>query len=215
MNMDERFHTRGNISCGKSSQSLKQSSRLCNHNLESLPTLYGNFVPTYYPEWESESALSNKFGVGQFKRLEWSQAMGNIKRKQEMYISSQGIKKEESMKPSLLGKSLMVEELLQARIEIDESVENHVEGEMSKELFGDSMSDMSFEKEKNIEFERKDRMEEKERLNFGEPGKNQEGRVGYNYIKTCPPEMKTIKGNEKEQKRSHQQKFSNLLREEG
>ncbi|KAI5676022.1 hypothetical protein M9H77_06972 [Catharanthus roseus] len=38
VNMDERFHTR---SCGKSSQSLKQAPRLCNHNLESLPTLYG------------------------------------------------------------------------------------------------------------------------------------------------------------------------------
>ncbi|KAI5657043.1 hypothetical protein M9H77_25836 [Catharanthus roseus] len=41
VNMGERFHTRGNISCGRSSQSLKQASRLCNHNLESLPTLYG------------------------------------------------------------------------------------------------------------------------------------------------------------------------------
>ncbi|KAI5657995.1 hypothetical protein M9H77_26788 [Catharanthus roseus] len=38
---------------------------------------------------ELKGALSDKFGVGQFERLEWSQAMGNSKRKQEMYISSQ------------------------------------------------------------------------------------------------------------------------------
>ncbi|KAI5681838.1 hypothetical protein M9H77_03066 [Catharanthus roseus] len=48
--MDERFNTRGNISRGKSSQSLKQAPRLCNHNLEYLPTLFGKFVPTYYLE---------------------------------------------------------------------------------------------------------------------------------------------------------------------
>ncbi|KAI5657996.1 hypothetical protein M9H77_26789 [Catharanthus roseus] len=93
----------------------------------------------------------------------------------------------------------MVNELLQARIEIDESVEMHVEGEMSKEDFGDSMSDMRFEEAESIKFERKDRVEEKERLvrtvkrmralnkrrnNFGEPSKNQEGRIGYNSIKT-------------------------------
>ncbi|KAI5676397.1 hypothetical protein M9H77_07347 [Catharanthus roseus] len=143
---------------------------------ESLPTLYGKFVPTHYLEWESEveylfdaysideddkailaswsyslsileyilayrrrkgvgfdtwselkGALSDTFGVGQFERLEWSQAMGNSKGKQEIYISSQGIEKEESMKPSLLEKSSM---------------------------------------------------------NFGESSKNQEGRLGYNSIKT-------------------------------
>ncbi|KAI5671398.1 hypothetical protein M9H77_11762 [Catharanthus roseus] len=66
------------------------------------------------------------------------------------------------MKPSLLEKSSMVNELLQARIEIDESVKMHVEGEMPKEDFGYSMSDMSFEEEESIEFERKDRVEEKE-----------------------------------------------------
>ncbi|KAI5650118.1 hypothetical protein M9H77_36123 [Catharanthus roseus] len=81
-----------------------------------------------------------------------------------MYISSQGIEKEESMKPSLLEKSSMVNELLQARIQIDESVKMHVEGEMSKEDFHNSMSEMSFEEEEIIEFERKDTVEEKERL---------------------------------------------------
>ncbi|KAI5658081.1 hypothetical protein M9H77_26874 [Catharanthus roseus] len=77
-----------------------------------------------------------------------------------MYISPQGIEKEESMKPLLLEKSLMVNELLQARIEIEESVEMYIEGEISREDFGDSTSDMSFEEEENIEFERKDRVEE-------------------------------------------------------
>ncbi|KAI5665005.1 hypothetical protein M9H77_24328 [Catharanthus roseus] len=179
VNMDERFHTRGNISCGKSSQSLKQAPRLCNHNLESLPSLYGKFVPTYYLEWKSEveylfdaynvdeddkailascffspsileyiltyrrrkgvelntwsenGALSDEFGVGQFERLEWSKAMGNSNGKQEIYISPQGIEKEESIRPSLLEKSSMDNELLHAKIEIDESVEVHVEEETS------------------------------------------------------------------------------------
>ncbi|KAI5669021.1 hypothetical protein M9H77_18874 [Catharanthus roseus] len=71
---------------------------------------------------------------------------------------------EDSMKPSLLEKSSTVNELLQAIIEINGSVEMHVEGEMSKEDFGDSMSDMSFEEEESIEFEKRDRVEEKERL---------------------------------------------------
>ncbi|KAI5672501.1 hypothetical protein M9H77_12865 [Catharanthus roseus] len=60
---------------------------------------------------ELKGALRDKFGVFQFERLELSQAMGNSKGKQEMYISSQGIEKKESMKPSLLGKSSMVDEL--------------------------------------------------------------------------------------------------------
>ncbi|KAI5663383.1 hypothetical protein M9H77_22706 [Catharanthus roseus] len=54
--------------------------------------------------------------------------------------------------------------LPQAKIEIEGSVEVHVEKEMSKEDFCDSMSDMSFEEEESIEIERKDRVEEKERL---------------------------------------------------
>ncbi|KAI5653953.1 hypothetical protein M9H77_31140 [Catharanthus roseus] len=88
--------------------------------------------------------------------------MGNSKGKKEMYIFSQGIEKEESIKPSLLEKSSMVNELQQARIELDESVEMHVKGEMSKEDFGDSRSDLSFEEEEIIEFERKDRCEKDE-----------------------------------------------------
>ncbi|KAI5681756.1 hypothetical protein M9H77_02984 [Catharanthus roseus] len=62
-----------------------------------------------------------------------------------------GIENEESMKPSLLEKSSIANELLQARIEIDESVEMHVEGEMFKEDFGDSMNNMSFEEENDLE----------------------------------------------------------------
>ncbi|KAI5650457.1 hypothetical protein M9H77_36462 [Catharanthus roseus] len=107
---------------------------------------------------ELKGALSIKFGVGQFESLEWSQAMGNSKGKKEMYISSQGIKRGGFMKPSLLEKSSMVNKLLAARIEIDESVKMHVEREMSKEYFVDSMSDLSFEKEEIIELERKDRV---------------------------------------------------------
>ncbi|KAI5681060.1 hypothetical protein M9H77_02287 [Catharanthus roseus] len=61
---------------------------------------------------------------------------------------------EESMKPSLLQKSSMVNELLQARIETDESVEMHVEGEMSKEDFGDSMGDLSFEEDESEKYEK-------------------------------------------------------------
>ncbi|KAI5677138.1 hypothetical protein M9H77_08088 [Catharanthus roseus] len=58
----------------------------------------------------------------------------------------------------------MVNELLQARIDIDKSVEMHIEGEMSKEDFGDCVSDLSFEEEERIDLERRDRVEEKERL---------------------------------------------------
>ncbi|KAI5667863.1 hypothetical protein M9H77_17716 [Catharanthus roseus] len=80
-----------------------------------------------------KGALSVKFGVSQFERLEWSQSMGNSKGKQEI-------------------------------IEIDKSFERHIEGEKSKEEFGDSRSDLSLEEEESIEFERKDRVEEKEKL---------------------------------------------------
>ncbi|KAI5652451.1 hypothetical protein M9H77_29638 [Catharanthus roseus] len=76
---------------------------------------------------ELKGALRDKFGVGKFKRLECSQAMGNSKGEQEIYILFQVIEKEESMKPSLLEKSSMGNELLQARIEIEESVEIHDE----------------------------------------------------------------------------------------
>ncbi|KAI5666661.1 hypothetical protein M9H77_16514 [Catharanthus roseus] len=103
---------------------------------------------------ELKGALSDKFGVGQFERLEWTR---NVH-------FSQGIVKEESIKLSLLEKASMINELLQARIEISKSVELHVEGEMSKEYFGVFMSDMSFEEQESIEIERKDRVEEKERL---------------------------------------------------
>ncbi|KAI5663894.1 hypothetical protein M9H77_23217 [Catharanthus roseus] len=178
VNMDKRFHTRENIGCGKSSQSLKQAPRLCNHDLESLSTLYGKFVPTNYLEWESEVehlfdaynidkddkailascsfsplileyllAYRRRKGV----RLEWSQPMGNSKRKQEMYISSQGIEKEESMKLSLLEKSSMVNELLQARIEIDEVVEINIEKETSKEDPCNFMSEKHIERNEYIE----------------------------------------------------------------
>ncbi|KAI5648571.1 hypothetical protein M9H77_34576 [Catharanthus roseus] len=67
--------------------------------------------------------------------------MGNSKGKQEMYISSQGIEKGESMKPSLLEKSSMHNELLQARIRIDEN-----------------------ERKEYIEVKQKERVEEKESL---------------------------------------------------
>ncbi|KAI5668567.1 hypothetical protein M9H77_18420 [Catharanthus roseus] len=52
--MDNRFHRRRNGSCGRSSQSLEHIFRFPNHNPITLPTLYGNLVPTYYLEWESE-----------------------------------------------------------------------------------------------------------------------------------------------------------------
>ncbi|KAI5681835.1 hypothetical protein M9H77_03063 [Catharanthus roseus] len=52
-----------------------------------------------------------------------------------------GIENEESMKLSLLEKYSMVNELLQARIEIEESVEIHVEEETSKEDPCDFMSE--------------------------------------------------------------------------
>ncbi|KAI5658117.1 hypothetical protein M9H77_26910 [Catharanthus roseus] len=185
VNIDERFHTKGNISCGKSSQSLNKlldcaiitlSPCLLYEDdkaiLASCPSLL-RFRNTHLlieggKEWGSiygvNGALSDKFRVGQFQRLECSQAMGNSKARQEMYIFSEGIEKEESVKPSLLEKSSLVNELLDVRIEIDESVEMHVEGEMSKEDFGYFMSDMSFEEEESIEFEKIDRVEKKERL---------------------------------------------------
>ncbi|KAI5653004.1 hypothetical protein M9H77_30191 [Catharanthus roseus] len=56
---------------------------------------------------ELKGTLSDKFGVGQLERLERSQEIGKSKEKQEIYISSQGIKKEVSMKASLLGKFSM------------------------------------------------------------------------------------------------------------
>ncbi|KAI5653354.1 hypothetical protein M9H77_30541 [Catharanthus roseus] len=84
-----RFHTRGNISCGKSLQSLKQAPRLSNQNLESLPTLYG--------------------------MLEWSQGIGNYKGEQEMYISSQGLVKKETKKSSIVEESQRAIELLQVK----------------------------------------------------------------------------------------------------
>ncbi|KAI5667230.1 hypothetical protein M9H77_17083 [Catharanthus roseus] len=90
--------------------------------------------------------------------------MGNSKRKQEIYISSQGIEKEESMKPALLEKSSMVNELLQARIEIDENVEIHVEEETSKKDPRNFVSEKHIERKEYIEIKEKERVEEKESL---------------------------------------------------
>ncbi|KAI5667266.1 hypothetical protein M9H77_17119 [Catharanthus roseus] len=74
------------------------------------------------------------------------------------------LKREQIKKASSVEESSRDIELPQAKIEIEGSVEMHVEEEMSKEDSCDSMSDMSFEKEENIDIERKDRVEEKERL---------------------------------------------------
>ncbi|KAI5657044.1 hypothetical protein M9H77_25837 [Catharanthus roseus] len=121
--------------------------------------------------------------------------MGNSKGKQEMYISSQGIEKEESMKPSLLEKSSIVNELLQARIEINKSVEMHVEGEMSKEYFGDSMSDTralkkrralseKFEKDESSKEEEND-LEENERTKEMSEEKRENSKEESNSMTNC------------------------------
>ncbi|KAI5682058.1 hypothetical protein M9H77_03286 [Catharanthus roseus] len=70
---------------------------------------------------ELKCALNDKFEVGQFERLEWSQAMRNSKGKQEMYISSQGIEKQESMKPSLMEKSSIFNSLSCATPRVDDN----------------------------------------------------------------------------------------------
>ncbi|KAI5657877.1 hypothetical protein M9H77_26670 [Catharanthus roseus] len=49
-----RKETRNERNYANMDERLKQAPRLCNHNLEYLPSLYGKFVPTYYLEWESE-----------------------------------------------------------------------------------------------------------------------------------------------------------------
>lgn len=74
------------------------------------------------------------------------------------------LKGEQIKKASRLEESSKGIKLPQAKIEIEESVKVHVEEEISKEDFYDSMSDMSFEEEESIEIERKDRVEEKARL---------------------------------------------------
>ncbi|KAI5682375.1 hypothetical protein M9H77_03603 [Catharanthus roseus] len=140
------------------------------------------------------------------------------------------------MKPSLLEKSSMDSELLQARIGNNENVEIHVEEETSKEDPCNFMSEKHIERNQYIEIKEKDIVEENERLdeesyfldyipslfeelendefvqeeendleknertkekseekrenskeeldNFGEPSKNQEGRLDDNSIKT-------------------------------
>ncbi|KAI5663856.1 hypothetical protein M9H77_23179 [Catharanthus roseus] len=154
-----RLHTRGIISCGKSSQSLKQASRLCSHNLESLPTLYGKVVPTYYLEWESEvEHLFDAYNVDENDKAVLASCSFSL-RFWNTYSLIEG-----GNEYQYLEEVSMVDELLQAKIQINKSVEMHVVGEMSKEDFGDSMSYMNFEEEENIELERKDRVEEKERL---------------------------------------------------
>ncbi|KAI5667127.1 hypothetical protein M9H77_16980 [Catharanthus roseus] len=74
------------------------------------------------------------------------------------------LKREKIKEASRVEESSRGIKLPQAKIEIEESVEVHVEEEMSKEDFCDSMNDISFEEEESIEIERKDRVEEKERL---------------------------------------------------
>ncbi|KAI5672691.1 hypothetical protein M9H77_13055 [Catharanthus roseus] len=133
VNMDERFHIRGNISCGKSSQNLNQAPRLCNHNLESYLLCMGN---------EDDKAIlaSCSFSPSILEYI-----LG-YRRRKGVGSNTCWIEKEESMKPSLLEKSSKGSKPLQARIGIHGSVEIYIEEEISRKDPCNLMSEKHIER---------------------------------------------------------------------
>ncbi|KAI5681240.1 hypothetical protein M9H77_02467 [Catharanthus roseus] len=204
----------------------KQNVWPFSYNQLKLPLFLGVFDPEEYLDWEGRvEALFYAYGI--FEEDKGCPIGEGFMR------CEKGSKSRKHQELKNFPETLNFHKL---KSKFEESVEVHVEEEMSKEDFGDSISDMSFEEEESIEIERKDRVEEKERLveklsffdsisslgekyerderskeeendlktnertkemseekreyskeefnNFGEPSKNQEGRLGYHSIKT-------------------------------